>query len=96
MMNFSDVDVTTAGINFSVRPTYRFGNRRPLSAPTCFISNQTLGELAVRRFCKGTLPEEIFRQLEKEITGVAARLALAGVRGSPLVVRYINFTMTDK
>lgn len=95
MMNFSDVEVTTAGISFSVHPTFRFGNRRPLSAPTCFISNETLGELAMRRFCKGNLPEEIFRQLEKEITGVAARLALAGVHESPLVIRYKNFTMTQ-
>ncbi len=95
MMNLSDLDVTTAGIHFSVLPTFRFGNRRPLEARTCFISNQTLDELAVRRSCKSYLPEEIFRQLEREITGAAARLALAGVLGAPLVVNYLNFNIAD-
>lgn len=95
MMTLSDLDVTTAGIQFSVQPAYRFGNRRTLTAPTCFISNQTLDELAARRFCTGSLPEEIFRQLENEITGVANRLVLAGVRDRPLVIRYGNFNVAD-
>ncbi|MEO0318390.1 MAG: hypothetical protein RL404_2067 [Pseudomonadota bacterium] len=95
MMNLSDLDVTTAGINFSVQPTFRFGNRRTLAARTCFISNQTLDALAVRRYCKSYLPEEIFRQLEKEITGAATRLALAGAQGVPLVVNYLNFNIAD-
>lgn len=96
MMNLSDLDVTTAGINFSVQPTFRFGNQRNLSTPTCFISNETLYELAFWRDCKSDLPEEIFRQLEKEITGVAARISLALVEGTPLVIRCKNFTMASK
>ncbi len=96
MMNHSDIDVTTAGIRFSVQPTFRFGSHRSLSDAACFISNQTLEELAEQRYCHGRLPEEIFRQLEREITGVANRLALAGVRGTPLEVRYWNFTITDQ
>ena len=95
MMNLSDLDVTTSGINFSVQPSYRFGNRRPLEPRTCFISNATLEALAVRRYCKGFLPEEIFRQLEKEITGAASRLALAGVQGKPLVVSNLTFNLAD-
>lgn len=96
MMNLSDIDVTTAGIRFSVQPTFRFGSHRALSDATCFISNQTLENLAEDRHCNGHLPEEIFRQLEKEITGVANRLALAGIREKPLVVRYGNFTIVDR
>jgi len=95
MMNYSDLDVTTTGISFSIRPTFRFGSKRTSLASTCFISNQTLDELAARRYCKSHLPEEIFRQLEKEITGVASRLELAGVRDQPLVVRYVNFSIVD-
>ncbi len=95
MMNFADLDVTAAGINFSIQPTFRFGNRRNLSAPMCFISNQTLDDLGAERRCKSDLPEEIFRELEKEITGVAARLALALAEGTPLVIQYRNFTMVD-
>ncbi len=95
MMNFCDLDVTTSGINFSIQPTFRFGNRRSLAAPACFISNETLDELAASRYCNSHLPEEIFRQYEREITGVAARLALAGVRGTPLMVRYVNFNIVD-
>ena len=95
MMNYSDLDVTTAGINFSIRPTFRFGSKRASSAASCFISNQTLDELAAKRYCKSHLPEEIFRQLENEITGVASRLELAGVRELPLVVRYVNFSIVD-
>lgn len=95
MMNYSDLDVTTAGINFSIRPTFRFGSKRNSSAASCFISNQTLDGLAAKRYCKSHLPEEIFRQLEKEIMGVASRLELAGVREKPLVVRYVNFSIVD-
>jgi hypothetical protein len=95
MMNLSDLEVTTAGINFSVQPTFRFGNQRNLSTPTCFISNETLDELAAYRLCKSDLPEKIFRELEKEITGVAARLSLALAEGTPLVIRYRNFTRGD-
>lgn len=95
MMNLSDLDITTAGIRFSVHPTFRFGTQRALQRPICFISNQTLDELAAHRRCKGTLPEDIFRQLEKEITGVASRLVLAGVTGRPLVVRRENFNVSD-
>ncbi len=96
MMNHSDIDVTTAGIRFSVQPTFRFGSHRTLSGANCFISNETLENLAEQRRCQGHLPEEIFRQLEKEITGVANRLALAGVTGTPLVVRYGNFIIRDQ
>lgn len=95
MMNYSDLDVTTTGIHFSVQPTFRFNSRRSVSSPTCFISNQTLDELGARRYCKSNLPEEIFRQLEREITGVASRLALAGVESIPLVVRYVNFNIIE-
>lgn len=95
MLNLSNIDVTTAGIRFSVPPAFRFGSRRPLSGATCFISNETLDNLAEHRYCRGRLPEQIFRQLEQEITGVANRLALAGVREKPLVVRYGNFTVLD-
>ncbi len=95
MMNFSDLDVTTTGINFSVQPTFRFGNHRNLSAPTCFISNETLDELGAQRLCKSDLPEEIFRELEKEITGVATRLSLALAQGAPLVLKYRNFTVVQ-
>jgi hypothetical protein len=95
MMNLSDLNISTGGINFSVQPTFRFGNRRSLEPRTCFISNETLDALAVRRYCKGFLPEEIFRQLEKEITGAATRLAQAGVQGAPLIVNYLNFNIAD-
>lgn len=93
MLNFSDLDVTTTGINFPVQTTFRFGSQRNLATPMCFISNQTLYELGAQRRCKGDLPEEIFRELEKEITGVAARLSLALAQGSALVVRFENFTI---
>ncbi len=96
MMNLSDLDVTTAGIHFSVQPSYRFGSQRNLSARTCFVSNETLDELAARRYCSSYLPEEIFRRFEKEITGVAGRLALAGVGGKPLEVRLGNFTIVNR
>jgi hypothetical protein len=95
MMNLADIDVTTSGIRFSVQPTFRFGSQRTLSDATCFISNQTLENLAEHRRCNGHLPEEIFRQLESEITGVAKRLVLAGINEKPLVVRYGNFTIVD-
>ncbi len=95
MMNPSDLDVTTTGIHFSVRPNFRFGSQRTLAAPSCFISNQTLDELGASRLCRGRLPEEIFWQLENEITGVASRLVLAGVRGQPLVIRFGNFNLMD-
>ena len=91
MMNLSDLDVTTVGIHFSVQPTYRFGNQRTLSARTCFVSNQTLDRLAERHYSKSHLPEQIFREFESEITGIATRLVLAGVSGKPLVVRDENF-----
>ena len=71
MMNLSDLDVTTVGIQFSVQPTYRFGNQRTLSARTCFVSNQTLDRLAERHHSKNHLPEQIFREFESEITGIA-------------------------
>lgn len=93
MMNLSDLSVTTAGINFSVQPTFRFGSHRMLDARTCFVSNETLDELAARHYCNSHLPEEIFRRFEQEITGIAARLAQAGVSGKPLVVRVENFTV---
>ncbi len=95
MMNFSDLDITTQGINFSVQPTYRFGSKRNLSSPHCYVSNETLGELGTRRNCKGNLPEEIFRQLEREITGTAERLSHAVGAGKPLVLRYGNFIVMD-
>lgn len=95
MMHYSDLDVTTAGINFSIRPTFRFGSKRISSAASCFISNQTLDELAAARYCNSHLPEEIFRQLEKEITVVASRLELDGVREQPLIVRYVDFNIVD-
>ncbi len=95
MMNFSDLDITTQGINFSVQPTYRFGSKRNLSSPHCYVSNETLEELAARRNCKASLPEEIFRQLENEITGVAARLSHAVGAGKTLVLRYKNFIVMD-
>ena len=95
MMNFSDLDVTTAGISFSVQPSFRFGSRRNLSARTCFVSNQTLDELAARHLYQSSLPEEIFRRFEPDITGSAIRLALAGVEGKPLVVRNGNFSVID-
>lgn len=93
MMNFSDIDVTTTGINFSVQPSFRFGARRNLSARMCFVSNQTLDDLAARRLFRSCLPEQIFRRFESEITGVAIRLALAGVEGKPLEVRNGNFSV---
>lgn len=96
MMNFSDLDVTTAGIHFSVQPTFRFGDRRTLTARSCFISNETLGELALVRHGSSYLPEEIFRQYEKEITGTATRLSLAVVSGTPLVVKIGNFNLAGK
>ncbi len=95
MMNLSDLDVTTAGINFSVQPTFRFGNQRALHARTCFVSNETLDELATRHYCNSHLPEEIFRRFEQEIAGIAVRLAQAGVGGTPLVVRVENFTTVE-
>lgn len=95
MMNLSDIDVTATGINFSVQPSFRFGSRRNLSVRTCFVSNQTLDDLAERRLYRNCLPEEIFRRFETEITGVAIRLALAGVEGKPLFVRNGNFSLTD-
>jgi hypothetical protein len=91
MMNFSDLDVTTAGINFSVQPTYRFGDHRTLKTRPCYISNETLGELASMWHSRSFLPEEIFRHYEREITATAMRLALAVVNGTPLVVRIGNF-----
>lgn len=94
MMSPAPFDVTTSGIHFSVQPTFRFGSRREMSRSSCFISNQTLDQLATRHYCRSNLPEEIFRQFESEITGVAKRLALAGVLEKPLVVRYGNFTAT--
>ncbi len=95
MMNFSNLKVTTAGINFSVRPTFRFGNQRKLSTPSCFISNETLDALAVQRRCKAQVPEQIFRELEREIAGAAARLSLALSEGSTLVLRTSNFSLPD-
>ncbi len=95
MMNYSDLDVTTSGINFSVQPTFRFGSRRNLFAPHCYVSNETLSELAARRNCKASLPEEIFRQLENEITGAAARLSHAVGAGKLLELRYKNFIVMD-
>ena len=94
-MNFSDLDVSTAGIHFSVQPTFRFGDRRTLKARLCYISNETLGELGGMRHSRSFLPEEIFRHYEREITGTAARLALAVIHGTPLVVRIGNFNHTD-
>ncbi len=95
MMNLSDIDVTATGISFSVQPSFRFGTRRDMSARVCFVANQTLDDLAARRAYSSYLPEEIFRHFETEITGVAIRLALAGVDGKPLVVRDGNFSMTN-
>ncbi len=95
MMNISDIDVTTTGISFSVQPSFRFGTRRDMSARTCFVDNQTLDDLAVRRSYQSYLPEEIFRRFESEITGIAIRLALAGVEGKPLLVRDANFNETN-
>lgn len=95
-MTTSDLQVTTAGIRFSVQPGFRFGSRRNPGNCSCFVSNETLDELASRRDSVNGLPEAIFRQYEREITGVATRLALAGVTGMPLVVRYENFSLARR
>lgn len=95
MMNLSDLSVTKAGINFSVQPAFRFGSQRALSARDCFVSNETLDELAARHHCSSHEPEEIFRRFEQEIAGIAVRLAQAGVGGTPLVVRVENFTTME-
>lgn len=96
MMNLSELGVTTSGINFSVQPAFRFGSRRALAARECFVSNETLEELAARHHCSEQQPEDIFRRFEQEITGIAVRLAQAGASGEPLVVRIGNFTIADR
>ncbi len=92
MIQSSQLDVGTTGIRFPVTPSFRFGSQRTMSTHTCFVSNQTLNDLAARRLFNSYLPEEVFRRYEQEITGIAARLAQAGVSGAALVVRYENFT----
>ncbi len=95
MIQSSELDVSTTGIRFPVKPAFRFGNKQAMSSRSCFVSNKTLTDLAARRLFSSYLPEEVFRRYEQEITGIAARLAQAGVSDAALVVRYENFTTTN-
>lgn len=87
--------VTTAGIEFYVQPTFRFNHRGSTSARKCFISNQTLAQLAERSYQSNNLPDATFRQYEREITGIACRMALAGVAGAPMVLKLESFCFAD-
>ena len=82
--------VTSDGIEFQVRTEFRYNSPTSCSVRDCFISNEVLERLAQGGAVPAS-PEMIFQQMQGRITGVARRLAQAGVPGTPLHLSSATF-----